>query len=53
MNDVNVNADVTNVFPPDEEDVANVFNNLRGLCNRKAVSSSDLLHVLEIIASVC
>ncbi|XP_057432182.1 U-box domain-containing protein 35-like isoform X3 [Lotus japonicus] len=31
-------VDVTNVFPPDEEDVAYVFNNLRGLCNRKAIT---------------
>ncbi|XP_019437842.1 PREDICTED: U-box domain-containing protein 34-like isoform X2 [Lupinus angustifolius] len=27
----------TNVHPPDEEDMANVFSSLRGMCNRKAV----------------
>lgn len=34
---LHVHADVTNVFPPDEEDVANIFNTLRGMCTRKAV----------------
>ena len=38
INDMlHVHADVTNVFPPDEEDVANIFNTLRGMCTRKAV----------------
>ncbi|KAF1864939.1 hypothetical protein Lal_00004312 [Lupinus albus] len=27
----------TNVHPPDEEDMANIFSALRGMCNRKAV----------------
>ncbi|TKY74889.1 U-box domain-containing protein 35 [Spatholobus suberectus] len=34
-------VDVTNVFPPDEEDVANIFNTLRGMCNRKAVTMKE------------
>lgn len=32
-----MHADVTNVFPPDEDDVLNIFNSLRGICTRKAV----------------
>ncbi|KAL2346568.1 hypothetical protein Fmac_000568 [Flemingia macrophylla] len=32
---------ITNVFPPDEEDVATIFNNLRGMCNRKAVNMKE------------
>jgi len=32
-----MHADVTNVFPPDEDDVVNIFNSLRGMCTRKAV----------------
>jgi hypothetical protein len=34
-----LNAEGTNVFEPDEEDVANVFSNLRGMCQRKVVSN--------------
>ncbi|XP_028227816.1 U-box domain-containing protein 35-like isoform X2 [Glycine soja] len=34
-------VDVTNVFPPDEEDVANIFNTLRGMCTRKAVKMKE------------
>ncbi|XP_045802199.1 U-box domain-containing protein 52-like [Trifolium pratense] len=33
-----LNAEGTLVFEPDEEDVANVFGNLRGLCQRKVVT---------------
>ncbi|GAU31301.1 hypothetical protein TSUD_315100 [Trifolium subterraneum] len=33
-----LNAEGTNVFEPDEEDVANVFGNLRGMCQRKVVT---------------
>ncbi|KAK8465422.1 hypothetical protein PHAVU_009G079300 [Phaseolus vulgaris] len=32
---------VTNVFPPDEEDVVNIFNSLRGMCTRKAVTMKE------------
>ncbi|KAK7311964.1 hypothetical protein RJT34_10468 [Clitoria ternatea] len=31
----------TNVFPPDEEDVATIFNGLRVMCTRKAVSMKE------------
>lgn len=34
-----LNAEGSNVYPPDEDDVAHIFNNLRGLCQRKAVSN--------------
>ncbi|KAG2400428.1 U-box domain-containing protein [Vigna angularis] len=33
----NFSHHVTNVFPPDEDDVVNIFNSLRGICTRKAV----------------
>ncbi|XP_027902847.1 U-box domain-containing protein 35-like [Vigna unguiculata] len=33
----NFSHHVTNVFPPDEDDVVNIFNSLRGMCTRKAV----------------
>jgi hypothetical protein len=32
-------AEGTNVFPPDEEDVDNVFSPLREMCNDKVVSN--------------
>ena len=31
----------TNVFPPDEDDIANIFNQLRGLCQRRAVTMKE------------
>ncbi|XP_004501456.1 U-box domain-containing protein 35 isoform X2 [Cicer arietinum] len=31
----------TNVYPPDEEDVALIFNNLRAMCQRKAVTMKE------------
>ncbi|WJX41578.1 hypothetical protein P8452_28909 [Trifolium repens] len=34
----NLHNQGTNVFEPDEEDVANVFSNLRGMCQRKVVT---------------
>ncbi|XP_061374925.1 U-box domain-containing protein 52-like [Gastrolobium bilobum] len=34
-------AEGTNVFPPDEEDVANIFNTLRGMCDRKSVKMKE------------
>ncbi|KAK7410157.1 hypothetical protein VNO78_00705 [Psophocarpus tetragonolobus] len=37
----NFSHHVTNVFPPDEEDVANIFNSLRGMCTRKAVTMKE------------
>lgn len=37
----NFSHHVTNVFPPDEEDVANIFNTLRGMCTRKAVKMKE------------
>ncbi|XP_014499357.1 U-box domain-containing protein 35-like [Vigna radiata var. radiata] len=36
-----LHADVTNVFPPDEDDVLNIFNSLRGICTRKAVTMKE------------
>lgn len=38
-------AEGTNVFPPDEEDVANVFNPLREMCDDRVVSNS---HFVEL-----
>lgn len=32
-------AEGTNVFPPDEKDIANVFSPLRQMCNEKVVSN--------------
>ncbi|KAK7352552.1 hypothetical protein VNO80_17975 [Phaseolus coccineus] len=37
----NFSHHVTNVFPPDEEDVVNIFNSLRGMCNRRAVTMKE------------
>lgn len=37
----NFSHHVTNVFPPDEEDVATIFNNLRGMCTRKAITMKE------------
>ncbi|KAK7351289.1 hypothetical protein VNO77_10615 [Canavalia gladiata] len=34
---LHLHADTSNIFPPDEEDVVNIFSNLRGMCNRKVV----------------
>ncbi|CAK8568442.1 unnamed protein product [Lathyrus sativus] len=31
----------TNVFPPDEDDVSNIFNNLRAMCQRKAITMKE------------
>lgn len=33
-----MHAEGANVFPPDEEDVANVFDPLREMCNDNVVS---------------
>jgi len=32
-------AEGANVFPPDQKDIANVFNPLRQMCNEKVVSN--------------
>lgn len=40
----------TNVFPPDEDDVSHIFNNLRAMCQRKTVSS---LIFIEISFEFC
>ncbi|XP_058781121.1 U-box domain-containing protein 52-like isoform X2 [Vicia villosa] len=31
----------TNVFPPDEDDVSHIFNNLRAMCQRKAITMKE------------
>ncbi|CAL5204875.1 unnamed protein product [Lathyrus oleraceus] len=31
----------TNVFPPDEDDVSNIFNNLRAMCQRKTITMKE------------
>jgi len=43
-----LNAEGTNVYQPDEDEVAQIFNNLRALCPSKLVSNLFKLFFIEI-----
>ncbi|XP_052109221.1 U-box domain-containing protein 52-like [Arachis duranensis] len=45
--------DLVTVYEPDEDDVANVFGNLRGLCNRKAVQVKEaVIHESDVVRGI-
>ncbi|XLR33020.1 hypothetical protein S83_060920 [Arachis hypogaea] len=45
--------DLVTVYEPDEDDVANVFGNLRGLCNRKAVQVKEaVIHERDVVRGI-
>ncbi|MED6192143.1 hypothetical protein PIB30_007318 [Stylosanthes scabra] len=49
----NLRNDVVTLYEPDEADLANVFGNLRGLCNRKAVQVKEaVIHESDVVRGI-